>query len=128
MEKTFNPSNNMWSLDTDAGHILHKIGSSNYPELRHLTVKADHVDAWEEIAVADIPPYTKAEYKSMIVELIRRRYDADDEAAIVANALVDNPSEEHRAEFAAYQSYRRECKAAAVSALTERTSNNRSGT
>lgn len=124
MEKTYKPNLNMWSLDTDEGHILHRIGSKDYTEIRHTIVKDP--DAWEEIAVADIPPYTEDEYKKKVSELIHERYSIDDEIALAANAnspqLLD--SEEAASafadEYAAYQAYRTECKARAKEILTNR--------
>lgn len=124
MEKTYKPNLNMWSLDTDEGHILHRIGSKDYTEIRRTIVKDP--DAWEEIAVADIPPYTEDEYKKKVSELIHERYSIDDEIALAANAnspqLLD--SEEAASafadEYAAYQAYRTECKAHAKEILTNR--------
>lgn len=125
--KRFEVTETLTRIVAEAGCVLRPVKYDDpYSDIVDVTVS--NPDDWEEVPRDSLPPYRKAEYKAKIVALIRRRYDQDDEAAIVANALVDNPSEEHRAEFAAYQSYRRECKAAAVSALTERTSNNRSGT
>lgn len=117
MQKTYKPNLNMWALDTDADHILHRIGSEDYSEIRHTTVKDP--DAWEEIAVADIPPYTEAEYKAKVSELIRERYSADDEFAIqrkMLNALMqpaplnEDKTETAIDEYSAYNSYVEECK------------------
>lgn len=105
MEKTYKEKFDMWQLDTDQGHILHKVGSDDYTEIRHTMVKDP--DAWEEIAVADIPPYTKAEYKAKIVELIRQRYDQDDENGILRQR--DTKPDE----FAEYDAYVEQCKAEA---------------
>lgn len=99
----------MWQLDTDQGHILHRVGSDDYTEIRHTMVKDP--DAWEEIAVADIPPYTKAEYKAKIVELIRQRYDQDDENGILRQR--DTKPDE----FAEYDAYVEQCKAEARQSL-----------
>lgn len=105
MEKTYKENLGMWQLDTDQGHILHRVGSDDYTEIRHTVVKDP--DAWEEIAVADIPPYTKAEYKAKIVELIRQRYDQDDENGILRQR--DSKPDE----FAEYDAYVEQCKAEA---------------
>lgn len=105
MEKTYKENLGMWQLDTDQGHILHRVGSDDYTEIRHTMVKDP--DAWEEIAVADIPPYTKAEYKAKIVELIRQRYNQDDENGILRQR--DSKPEE----FAEYNAYVEQCKAEA---------------
>lgn len=109
MEKTYKEKLGMWQLDTDQGHILHKVGSDDYTEIRHTMVKDP--DAWEEIAVADIPPYTKAEYKAKIVELIRQRYDQDDENGILRQR--DTKPDE----FAEYDAYVEQCKAEARQSL-----------
>lgn len=61
MEKTYKENIGMWAVSTDEAHILHRKGSAEYPEIRRATVVAP--DAWEEISLADIPPYTEAEYK-----------------------------------------------------------------
>lgn len=98
----------MWALDTDEGHILHRIGSDDYTEIRHAMTKDP--EAWEEIAVADIPPYSEAEYNAMVSRLIHERYDADRETSLINNMLVDNPTEVHMAEYKEYQRYRAECK------------------
>lgn len=111
MEKTYKEKLGMWQLDTDQGHILHKIGSDDYAEIRHTHVKPSELDKWEEIAVADIPPYTKAEYKAKIVELIRRRYDQDDECGILRQR--DTKPDE----FAEYDAYVEQCKAEARQSL-----------
>lgn len=108
MNKTFKTNINMWELHTDADHILHRIGSDDYIEIRRATVK-DPED-WEEIAVADIPPYTRAEYDKKVAELIHARYDADREMSLINNIMEAEPTEVHKAEYSAYQAYRAECK------------------
>lgn len=115
MQKTYKPSINMWALDADAGHILHRIGSKDYTEIRHTIVK-DH-EEWEEIAVADIPPYTEAEYKAKVEELIRERYSASDEFALINNVMSE-ATEKRQNEYAEYQTYREECKRRAKELLT----------
>ena len=87
MQKTYRLSINMWALDTDADHILHRIGSKDYSEIRHTIVKDP--EEWEEIAVADIRAAeqareAKATYKSRVISLIRQRYDNDEETATPA--------------------------------------------
>lgn len=118
MEKTYKEKFDMWQLDTDQGHILHKVGSDDYTEIRHTMVKDP--DAWEEIAVADIPPYTKDEYDKKVAELVREKYTADEEFALqrkMLNAVMspDTISEEGSAnktleEYQAYNVYVQECK------------------
>lgn len=106
----------MWALDCDNDHILHRIGSADYPVMRHATVKDP--DAWEEIAVADIPPYTEAEYKAKVEELIRERYSASDEFALINNVMSE-ATEKRQSEYAEYQAYREECKRRAKEMLTQ---------
>lgn len=126
MQKTYNAPLKMWALDCDNNHILHKIGSEDYTEIRHITVKPEDVDLYEEIALEDIPPYTEAEYKAKVSELIHERYSIDDEIALAANAsspmLLDDEERaaEVAAEYAAYQAYRQECKTRAKELLTAR--------
>lgn len=98
----------MWELRTDAAHSLHRVGSDEYTEIRRTIVKDP--DDWEEIAVADIPPYTKAEYDKKVAELIHARYDADREMSLINNMMEAEPTEAHKAEYSAYQAYRAECK------------------
>lgn len=107
----------MWALDADEGHILHRVGSEDYTEIRHTTVKDP--EAWEEIAVADIPPYTEAEYKAKVEELIRERYSASDEFALINNVMTGAATEKREAEYAEYQAYRSECKARAKELLAK---------
>lgn len=112
------------SLDTDNDHILHRIGSDSYSEMHHTTVHPDHVADYEEVAVADIPPYSEAEYKAKVAQLVHERYSMDDEIALAANAnspmiLADEDKAAAIAEeYAAYQAYRAECKARAKAILS----------
>lgn len=77
----------------------------------------DYHDEAEEAA------YTEAEYKAKVAELIHERYDADEETGLINNMLDENPTEEHIAEYRAYQAYRAECKVRAVEELTNAKSN-----
>jgi len=117
MTKTYKENLNMWALDTDADHILHRVGSDDYTPIRHTTAKDP--DAWEEIAVADIPPYNEAEYKAKVEELIRERYTASDEFALINNVMSGTATEKRRSEYADYQAYREECKARARAILSD---------
>lgn len=108
MQKTYKENSDLWALDTDAGHILHRVGSDDYTEIRHTMVKDP--EAWEEIAVSDLPAFTPAEYGAKVESLIRERYSASDEFALINNMLLPNPTEAQAAEYAAYQAYRAECK------------------
>lgn len=118
MEKTFKPANgvNLWELTTDNAHILHRIGTDDYTKSHRATVSDP--DQWEEIAVADMPPYTKAQYKEKIVTLIREKYDLDDECAILRQRYT-KPDE-----FAEYNTYVEQCKLTAKTILSANSSEN----
>lgn len=131
MEKTYKPKLNMWSLVASPGHVLHRIGSDDY-SIRRTMVMPEDVDLYEEVAVADIPPYTEAEYAAKVSELVHERYSLDDEAAIMRkmlNAMLPQPaaladgepfdSEKALAEYAEYNAYAEQCKAAAPAAIAE---------
>ena len=105
MEKTYRPNLDMYAVDTDADHILHRIGSDDYTEIRHIMAKAP--DAWEEIALSDIPRYTNAEYAAEVERLIRQRYSVSAEFAILRQR--DTKTDE----FAAYNDFAEQCKAEA---------------
>ena len=105
MKKTYNDKYNSYHIDTDGDEfILHHIGSDNYSHIRHAVVPSADIDNWEEIAIADIPSYTQADYKAKVIELIHQRYSIDDETAILRQR--DTKPEE----FAAYNTYAEECK------------------
>ena len=118
MEKTYKEKTGLWQLDTDHGHILHRKGSDDYTEIRHITVKDP--DTWEEIAVTDIPLYTKAEYDAKVAELVREKYTADEEFALqrkMLNAIMspdtisaDGSASKALEEYQAYNTYVQECK------------------
>ncbi len=131
MEKTYIESVDRYEISCDNHHYLHRIGSQEYPEIRRTRVAPDDVDNWEEIAVTDMPAYTEAEYNAKVVELIRERYSADEEFALQRKALhlmltpaTASTGEETEAdtvtttetvldEFAAYNTYAKQCKARA---------------
>lgn len=110
MNKT-QEANGLWAIDTDADHILHRIGSDDYSEIRRAMVKAP--DEWEEVAVADIPPYPKAQYDAEVERLIAERYSHGKEIEI--NREHDTKPER----FAEYMAYVEECKVRAKVNLTE---------
>ena len=108
MKKTYNNKYNLYHINTDGdGFILHRIGSDSYSHIHHAVVPSADIDNWEEIAIADIPSYTQADYKAKVIELIRQRYSIDDETAILRQR--DTKPEE----FDAYNTYAEECKAEA---------------
>ena len=106
MEKIYKESIGLWQLRTDKSHILHRIGSDDYTEKRDAHV-SNPVE-WEELALSEIPPYTKAEYDAEVERLIAERYSHGKE--IEVNREHDTKPEQ----FAAYMAYIEECKARAV--------------
>lgn len=105
---TTQKSNNLVEISTDSEHILHRIGSEDYSEIRKIMTL--NPSDWEEVAVADIPPYTTEEYNAKVAELIHERYSADRETSLINNMLDGEPTEEHAAEYREYQRFRAECK------------------
>lgn len=110
MEKIYKESIGLWQLRTDKSHILHRIGSDDYTENRDAHVS--NPDEWEELALSEIPPYTKAEYDAEVERLIAERYSQGKE--IEVNREHDTKPEQ----FATYMAYIEECKAKAVANLT----------
>ena len=134
MKKTYLDFVDRYELSCTEEYYLHRKGSELYPACRRLHVKADEVDDWEEILIADIPPYTKAQYRALVVELIRERYDFDKEFEIqrelleILRELLDTllnpqpmtleatdpeattPTPGIIADFNAYNAYVEECK------------------
>lgn len=109
---TTQKTDNLVELCTDAEHILHRIGSEDYPTIRRIMVNATDAANYEEVSVADIPAYTKAEYDAEVERLIAERYSNGKE--IEVNREHDTKPEQ----FAAYMAYIEECKAKAVANLT----------
>ena len=96
------------------GCFLRRIGSSeNCRETKRLTVPASKVSEWEEVAIADIPPYSEAQYEARVTSLIRERYSVSAEFAVLRQR-DSNPEE-----FAVYNSFAEECKAQAKVMLIE---------
>lgn len=110
MEKTYKSNIGTCIISTDTEHILHRIGSDDYSEIRRAMIKINDVDNWEEISLSDIPTYTTAEYNAKVAELIHERYDSDKEMSLINNMMEAEPTETHKAEYSAYQAYRAECK------------------
>lgn len=115
MEKTLKENIELWTLDCDENHILHRIGDSEYPEVRHLTVRAAEADSYEELTNEEREAVLRerelrAEYRRRLAAAIHERYSVDDELALAAN-IAAGATEERQAEYAAYQQYRAECKA-----------------
>ena len=109
MEKIYKESIGLWQLRTDKSHILHRIGSDDYTENRDLHVC--NPDEWEELALSEIPPYTKAEYDAEVERLIAERYSHGKEIE------VNREKEEKPERFAEYLAYVEQCKLAAKTSL-----------
>lgn len=79
-----------------------------------------------EVAVTDIPPYTKSEYDAKVAELVREKYTADEEFALqrkMINAVMppdtisaDGSASKALEEYQAYNTYVQGCKARAKDA------------
>lgn len=112
MKKTFKPVNgeDLWELTAEANHRLRLIGSDDYTDIRRIIVR--YPEDWEEIPAADIPPYTKAQYKEKIVTLIREKYDLDDECATLRQR--DTKPDE----FSEYYKFVEQCKLMAKTMLS----------
>jgi hypothetical protein len=96
------------------GCFLRRKGSSeDCRDNRRLTVPADRVAEWEEVAIGSLPAYTEAEYEERVTELIRERYSVSAELAVLRQR--DSKPEE----FAEYDAYAEECKARARMELTD---------
>ena len=100
--------------------LIHKKGTEVYRS-NWTMLPGETIDMYEE--VFEKPPYTEAEYKQKVAELIHERYGADEETSLINNMLEDNPTEDHIAEYRAYQAYRAECKAKAREILENRDAN-----
>lgn len=109
MEKIYKESIGLWQLRTDKSHILHRIGSDDYTENRDTHVR--NPDEWEELALSEIPPYTKAEYDAEVERLIAERYSHGKEIE------VNREKEEKPERFAEYLAYVEQCKLAAKTSL-----------
>lgn len=133
MEKIYLPDVDRYEISCTKEYYLHEIGSEDYPEIRKARVKAVDVDRWEEVLIADIPPYTKEQYKAKVVELIRERYDINKEMEIQREMLdallnpapmgvddTDAGTTDVVVEFNVYNDYVEECKRRAKELLMEK--------
>ena len=128
-------SNGMVELTAADGRVLRRIGSDPYSDIKKVVVAADRVAEWEEVAAADIPPHTKAEYDAKVAELVRGRYSESEEFAIqrkMINAMLPRTAalsedgaaeaedaEKAVAEYSEYNGYVERCKAEAPEAIAE---------
>ena len=132
MKITDSKINGFKQLEADTGCILHRVGDKEFPTVRATVVPEDRVPDWEELSEEDVPKFTEAEYAAKTAELIRRRYSADDESAILRKAAAVSllPSaadsdtgldpERILAELADYNAYAEQCKAEAKETLANR--------
>lgn len=123
--------NNMLYMSCDSDHILHKIGSEDYSPIRRIVIKNEDEDKWEQVAVSDIPPYTRQEYIDKTISLIREKYTESDEFAIqrkMLNAMMPqtlsedeavNDNEKAITEYTEYNQYVESCKAKAKEILSQ---------
>lgn len=132
MKKIYLPDVDRYEISCTEEYYLHEIGSEDYPEMRKARIKAADVDRWEEVLIANIPPYTKEQYKAKVVELIRERYDINKEMEIqreMLDALL-NPTPmsaddtdagitDVASNFNVYNDYVEECKRRAKEMLSE---------
>ena len=98
---------NITYIETDQACLVHT-PSGRRGERRTYLLPGETVDEYQE--VAEKPPFTEAEYKAKVAELIHERYSADEETSLINNMLDENPTEEHLAEYRAYQAFRAKCK------------------
>lgn len=111
MIKVYKDDYGYWDISTDQQHILHRKGSMDYTEVRQLTTPTP--EAWEEVAVSEIPPYTEYEYCKEVERLIALRYSAGKETE-VNRERTDKPEQ-----FAAYMDYVEQCKEQAKGNLSK---------
>ena len=113
-------ANGFVEISTDTAHIIRRKGAADSPAIRRTTISAVDLDQWEEIALADIPPYTESQYEAKVEELIRTRYSISQEFALINNVMA-NVTDKRQAEYAAYQDYREQCKRRAREILIDTT-------
>lgn len=111
-------------LTATEGYI-HKLGTDNYAKAI-IMLASDTDDMYEE--VAEIPPYTKAEYDAKVAELVRQKYSESEEFAIqrkMLNTLIapmtlsEDAAESAMDEYNAYNVFVESCKADAPAAILE---------
>lgn len=109
--------NGFTKIEAEEGKTIHKIGTDEYHG-SFTMLPGESLDMYEEVAAAEEPAYTEAEYEAKVSELIHERYSVDKEIALMNNVKVKNPTQKHIDEYEAYQGYRAECKARAVRELS----------
>lgn len=101
------------------GKWLHRIGTEAY--FRRAIVGANGADDFEEVADADVPKYTDAEYSERVNALIRERYSESAELSILRQRDV-KPER-----YAEYYAFCEDCKVRAKAELTARADEEKGG-
>lgn len=138
MQKT-TLSDGFVSLRAEEGYKLRKVNYTDpHSDIRQTTIPVEEAVLWEEVAVEDMPPYTKAQYDEKVAQLVRARYSESEEFAIQRKMLnvMLNPepmlldtdadgteatttSDKAVEEYNAYNAYVEQCKADAPQAIAE---------
>lgn len=118
-------SNGRVEIWTDADHVIRRKGDTAPTEIRRLTVKAENLGQWEEVAAADMRPYSDEQYNDKVAELVAERYPMAEENAITRKLLnkllhpeaatldesgTDKELPKEVAQFEAYNAYVEDCK------------------
>lgn len=132
MQKRYLENINRYELSTDSNHILHRVNNKDYPKIRKVFVKVEDIINYEEIAILDIPVYTKVEYDNKVAQFVRERYSESEEFAIQRKMLnitlnptlfsdvIDSTAKAKVIEeYQAYNLYVEQCKAKAAKVLIE---------
>lgn len=109
-------------LTASEGMSLSHDGQVPTERIGQASVVAWEADRWTEIPMAAVAEAAAtaqrdAAYKARVEALIAERYSPSDETGLINNMLDEAPTEDHRAEYRAYQAYRAECKARARAEL-----------
>ena len=114
-----------------AGKVVHRVGDDVYFQ-RGTVLDADTVADFEEVDAA--PVYKRAHYEAKVAELVRERYDENEEFALqrkVLNILLhpestaqtelstENGMPAALVEYEAYDEYVEQCKVKAKEILEE---------
>lgn len=136
MQKT-TLSDGFVSLRAEEGYKLRKVNYTDpHSDIQQTTIPVEEAVLWEEVAVEDMPPYTKAQYDEKVAQLVRARYSESEEFAIQRKMLnvMLNPepmlldadgteatttSDKAVEEYNAYNAYVEQCKLNAPEAIAE---------
>lgn len=94
---------------SDENKLIHRIGTETYVR-RCTKLPNDTVDMFEE--VDELPKYTRQEYIEKVRELIKEKYQVEDEIALYRQKDVKVD------EFLQYNNYCEECKVRAKEILS----------